>query len=135
MMHLVHRLPAALLTLSLLGGCNTLDRLSNVGAEPGLSSVSEHVEQASRQPVTMPMPAPRAEVFQANSLWRQGARAFFKDQRARTVGDVLTVKVVISDEASLENESSRSRTNSENLGIGGVLGLENKVVQMAAWYR
>ena len=113
--------------VSSLGGCNTLDRLSNIGAEPPLSPVGTAIEQASKQPVTMPMPVVQAEVYQANSLWRQGARAFFRDQRARNVGDVLTVNVVIADEASLENESSRSRTNTEDLGVGSVLGLGSKL--------
>lgn len=112
---------------SVLGGCNALDRLSNIGAEPALSPVGKSMEQASRQPVTMPMPAVEAEVYQANSLWRQGARAFFRDQRARNIGDVLTVNVVIADEASLENESSRSRSNTEDLGIDSVLGLGGKL--------
>ncbi|MEL6961793.1 MAG: flagellar basal body L-ring protein FlgH [Pseudomonadota bacterium] len=112
---------------SILGGCNALDRLSNIGAEPGLSPVGRSMEQASRQPVTMPMPAVAPEVYQANSLWRQGARAFFRDQRARNIGDVLTVNVVIADEASLENESSRSRSNTEDLGIDSVLGLGGKL--------
>ncbi len=112
---------------SLLGGCNALDRLSSVGAEPKLSPVGTSVQQASREPVTMPMPVVEAEVYQANSLWRQGARAFFRDQRARNVGDVLTVNVVIADEASLENESSRSRTNTEDLGIDSILGFDGKI--------
>lgn len=126
-MRIIHSLPAVVLTLSLLGGCNALDRLSHIGAEPGLSPVGEHVEQASRQPVTMPMPTPKHEVYQANSLWRQGARGFFKDQRARTIGDVLTVNVTIQDEASLANETTRSRTNSENMGVGGLLGFESRL--------
>jgi flagellar L-ring protein precursor FlgH len=120
-------LVAAAVLSTLLGGCNAIDRLSNIGKEPALSPVGERIEQATRQPVIMPMPAPKPEVYQANSLWRQGARAFFRDQRARDVGDVLTVKVIIADEASLENESSRSRTNSENLGVDSVLGFENKL--------
>ncbi|MEM9443615.1 MAG: flagellar basal body L-ring protein FlgH, partial [Pseudomonadota bacterium] len=41
--------------------------------------------------------------------------------------DVLTVNVVIADEASLENESSRSRSNTEDLGIDSVLGLGGKL--------
>ena len=126
-MTLCRRLPIVLFALSLLGACNTLDRLGNIGAEPELTPVGQHIERASRQPVSMPMPTHEPEVYQANSLWRQGARAFFRDQRARDVGDVLTVKVVIADEASLENESSRSRANTENLGIGGVLGFEDKL--------
>ena len=74
----------------------------------------------------MPMPSHVPEVYQANSLWRQGARSFFKDQRARTTGDVLTVKVTIQDEASLQNQTSRSRTNSENLGVDGLFGVQNQ---------
>ena len=125
---ILHRQSFALvLTTLLLGACNTLDRLGQVGAEPPLTPVGQHIERASKQPVTMPMPAQKAEVYQANSLWRQGARAFFRDQRARDVGDVLTVKVVIADEASLENESSRSRSNSEDMGIDSVLGFGGKI--------
>lgn len=128
-MHLARpcRLPATLSLLLCLGGCNFMDRMGNIGEQPTLTPVGQQVEQASRQPIAMPMPAPQAEVYQANSLWRQGARAFFRDQRARTVGDVLTVKVVIEDEASLANESARSRANSENLGVGGLLGIENQL--------
>lgn len=121
------RLPAIAFACSLLGACNALDRLQNIGGEPKLSPVGAEVALASHQPISMPMPAPEPEIYQANSLWRQGARAFFKDQRARTIGDVLTVNVTIEDEASLENETSRSRTNNEDLGIGGFFGYENNL--------
>lgn len=118
-------LPALLLCV-LLAGCNTLDRLQHIGGEPELSPVGQSVRQENYRPVSMPMPAHVPEVYQANSLWRQGARSFFKDQRARTIGDVLTVKVTIEDEASLQNQTTRSRTNSENLGVGGLFGIENQ---------
>ncbi|MGI9436899.1 MAG: flagellar basal body L-ring protein FlgH [Geminicoccaceae bacterium] len=121
------RLVLAVLTCLLLGGCNAFDRLQNIGKEPELSPVGEAVEQAGYQPVSIPMPRHEPEVYQANSLWRQGARSFFKDQRARTIGDVLTVNVTIEDEASLENESTRVRTNSENLGVGGLFGIESQL--------
>ena len=117
----------AVIACMFMSGCNALDRLSSVGAEPELSPVGKNIERASHQPVTMPMPQAEAEVYQANSLWRQGARAFFKDQRARDIGDVLTVNVTIADEASLENESSRSRSNSEDMGINGILGFDNSI--------
>jgi flagellar L-ring protein precursor FlgH len=65
--------------------------------------------------------------FAANSLWRQGSRAFFKDQRAQVVGDLVTVKVQVTDKANLDNETKRSRTNSESFGAKNAFGLETKL--------
>jgi flagellar L-ring protein precursor FlgH len=70
----------------------------------------------------MPMPAPQPASYNPNSLWRNGSRAFFKDQRAHQVGDILTVKVKITDKASLENETSRSRKNNEDSGVDNFFG-------------
>lgn len=125
-MHQLPKFPFVLLISGLLTGCNAIDRLQNVGKEPTLSPVGQSAQQTDYQPVSLPMPAHVPEVYQANSLWRQGARSFFKDQRARTIGDVLTVNVTIEDEASLQNQTSRSRANSENLGVGGLFGIENQ---------
>jgi flagellar L-ring protein precursor FlgH len=66
----------------------------------------------------MPQPAS----YNPNSLWRNGSRAFFKDQRAHQVGDILTVKVKITDKATVENETSRSRKNSEDSGVDNFFG-------------
>ncbi len=110
---------------TLLTGCSALDRLSRVGSTPELTPIGAAGDVA-QMPVTMPMPRPEPEVYQANSLWRQGARSFFKDQRARTVGDVLTVQVTIADKATLANETSRSRSNTDAMGAGGLFGIQNR---------
>ncbi len=70
----------------------------------------------------MPMPTPQPASYSPNSLWRNGSRAFFKDQRAHQVGDILTVKVKITDKATLENETSRSRKNNEDSGVDNFFG-------------
>jgi flagellar L-ring protein precursor FlgH len=44
-----------------------------------------------------------------NSLWRSGSRAFFNDQRASKVGDLLTVNVAIDLTAKLTSDSNRGR--------------------------
>jgi flagellar L-ring protein FlgH len=112
-----------------LGGCSgTLDRLSNVGAPPPQSAIENPAK--ARPPVQMPMPTPVAVERQANSLWQPGARAFFKDQRASTVGDIVTVTINIADTATLENSSARSRTNSEGAGLPSFLGYDvGKIVK------
>jgi flagellar L-ring protein precursor FlgH len=117
-----------LLGVLLLGGCaNTVERLSQVGRAPELSPIENPVTQAGYQPVSLPMPAREPEIYPANSLWRQGARSFFKDQRARTVGDVLTVEVTIADEATLRNETQRTRANEDNLSASNFFGLETRL--------
>jgi flagellar L-ring protein FlgH len=120
--------PLACLGLALLGGCaNTIDRLVHVGEAPELTPIENPTMQASYRPVSLPMPAQEPEIYPANSLWRQGARSFFKDQRARTVGDVLTVEVTIADEATLRNETQRTRDNEDNFSASHFFGLESKL--------
>src|SRR3712207_4470346 len=118
-------LAAAALALTGLGlsACGSADRLANVGKAPALSSIEDPTAQPGYKPVRMPMPNPQPVSFAANSLWRQGSRAFFKDQRAQMVGDIVTVKVKVTDKANLDNETKRSRTNTESLGAANVLGL------------
>jgi flagellar L-ring protein precursor FlgH len=120
-------LPGSLLIVWMLAGCSTIDRLQNIGKEPELSAVGASIDEDNYQQVSLPMPRQEPEVYQANSLWRQGARSFFKDQRARTIGDVLTVNVTIQDQASLQNQTTRSRSNTESMGVGGLLGVENQL--------
>jgi flagellar L-ring protein precursor FlgH len=123
------RRPAvALLGLALLGGCaNTLERLTQVGQPPDLTPIENPAAQASYRPVSLPMPAQEPEIYPANSLWRQGARSFFKDQRARTVGDVLTVQVTIADQAVLSNQTERTRDNEDHFAMPEFFGYQSKL--------
>ena len=63
----------------------------------------------------------------ANSLWRNGARAFFHDQRASKVGDILTVNIDINDTAKVQNETVANRKSGSSLGIPHLLGLESSL--------
>jgi flagellar L-ring protein precursor FlgH len=115
--------PAALvLASSLLAGCSALDRLKNVGEQPALAPIENPTAQPGYKPVQMPMPAPQSAVYNPNSLWRNGSRAFFKDQRAMQVGDIMTVKVKITDKAAIENGTKRSRDSKEDSGVTDFIG-------------
>ena len=114
---------ACILTLgSLAGGCAALERLRLTGETPPLSKIENPTAQAGYKPVQMPMPTPQPASYNPNSLWRSGSRAFFKDQRARQIGDILTITVNITDKAAIANETQRSRTNKEDTGVDNFLG-------------
>ena len=106
----------------LVAGCAAFDRLKNIGDQPKLSSIDNPTEQAGYKPVQMPMPQPQPASYNPNSLWRNGSRAFFKDQRAHQIGDILTVTVNITDKANIANETQRSRTAKEDSGITDFIG-------------
>ena len=116
------RLAAAATLAAWLGGCSAVDRLKNVGEQPKLAPIENPAEQAQYKPVRMPMPTPQPVSYNPNSLWRNGSRAFFKDQRAHQVGDILTVKVKITDNATMANETQRQRTNKEDSGVTDFIG-------------
>ena len=100
----------AIMGLALMtAACNTVDRLQDVGKAPELAPITDPQQVAGYQPVSLPMPNPDVVEYEPNSLWRSGARAFFRDQRAKRVGDILTVVIEIEDEAR--------RTARENVAI------------------
>jgi flagellar L-ring protein precursor FlgH len=119
---LLTRLVPVSCAFALLGGCAALERLSQIGEQPKLSAIENPTAAPGYKPVQMPMPQAQPASFNPNSLWRNGSRAFFKDQRAHQVGDILTVKVKFNDKATLENETSRSRKAEEDSGVDAFFG-------------
>ncbi len=100
---------------------------------PTLSPMSAPALQASMGAPAPIMAAqsqiPQSAVYapsaaSANSLWRTGARAFFIDQRANRVGDILTINITIDDSAQLSNSTDASRTNGTKGGVPHFFGLE-----------
>jgi flagellar L-ring protein precursor FlgH len=113
---------ASLVILSVASGCSSIDRLSQIGEQPKLAAIENPTAQPGYKPVQMPMPKPETVSYNANSLWRNGSRAFFRDQRAARIGDLLTVTVNITDKANIANETQRSRSNKEDSGISDFIG-------------
>jgi flagellar L-ring protein precursor FlgH len=106
-----------------LGGCASVHEAIN-GPEMspmGYPAALVPQQQAILNPTPTPTPA------SPNSLWRVGARAFFNDQRARTVGDILTVQVTIDDSAQTSNTTSGSRSNSYSAATPTFFGLESSL--------
>lgn len=110
-----------------LPACNAVSRLSSIGEAPQLTKIQDPQAVPGYQPVSLPMPAALPTERNPNSLWRTGAKAFFKDQRAARVGDLLTVLIEIDDQAQLDNQTSRTRNNSESAGLPGFFGFEDRL--------
>lgn len=118
-------LPLVALTLALplsLGACSTAietvrgPELAPIGYPAALVPVQQQY-----------LPAPETRPASANSLWRSGSRTFFGDQRARRVGDIVTVRINIDDRAQTQNSTQRARTNDASGGVTNFFGLENSL--------
>lgn len=115
-----------------LSGCGSVGRLSQVGKAPRLSAV-EPVATLDFEP-SLAMPADRAGPRPAQpdappvraasaSLFRTGAGALFRDQRATKAGDILTIRINIADKADMGNNTSRTRGGAESGGLGKLLDI------------
>ena len=109
---------ALIAPLALLGACSSA---MEAVRGPELAPIGY---PAALVPVNQQYLEPPAQAASANSLWRTGARSFFGDQRARHVGDILTVNIDIADRAQVQNSPARSRNNEINSGVTNLFGLE-----------
>lgn len=113
---------AVLLLLAPLAACSTV---AEAVKGPELAPVGYPAQLA---PMTQQIVTPReTPAASSNSLWRVGARAFFNDQRASKVGDILTVNIDIDDSATTKNQTNSSRASNGSLGVPNFLGLESSL--------
>lgn len=116
----------ALLALLPLGACSTVQEAV---AGPDLTPVRYPAALVGQQQQVVLASAnqPLPTAASANSLWRTGARAFFLDQRANRVGDIVTVQIEIDDRAQTSNSTSSNRSGAISAGVPSFLGLESSL--------
>ncbi|TNE66493.1 MAG: flagellar basal body L-ring protein FlgH [Alphaproteobacteria bacterium] len=110
-----------------LAACGAADRISNIGKAPDMTPIKDVKAPVAQRSISLPMPSDTPDKYRPNSLWRTGARAFFKDQRASNVGDILTVNIDIADNAKIGNSTSRTRATAEGAGVSNFGGLEQAI--------
>jgi len=116
----------------MLPGCGAINRVGDIGKAPDLAPIdSTRVVPQQIKPSDRIIPVlPQQAVIpdqNGNSLWRIGSKNFFKDQRASKIGDILTINIVIEDKASIDNQTTRTRTNSDTASATKFLGLETQL--------
>jgi len=106
-------LTAALASSVLLAGCAS--DFSEIGREPGMTPVGSGLTayHASLPAGSFPDEGQRSY----HSLWKDNRENLFADARALKVGDVVTVRIRMADQARLNNETGRSRDSGANFGF------------------
>lgn len=132
------RLVPLLLAVTMLSGCGAVGRLKAVGKAPKMSPAEAVTAPAVESSLGLQGTANRlggpavaeAAPIPSASLFRTGSGAFFRDQRAGRVGDILTVRINIADRAAVDNTTSRTRGGSEKAGITALLGLQSAMTSV-----
>ncbi|WP_404367688.1 flagellar basal body L-ring protein FlgH [Sphingomonas sp. MMS24-J45] len=125
-----------------LSGCGAVGHLKAIGKPPKMTAMEQTPSPVIEPSLGMQGAANRAGGPQAlaalapppappsASLFRTGAGAFFRDQRAGRVGDILTVRINIADKAAVDNSTTRTRAGSEKSGIAALLGLQTPLAKV-----
>ncbi len=124
---LVYLAPILALTLA---ACGTATKLSQIGETPPMTTIQDPQQQPGYRPVSLPMPQPIVGERRPSSLWQAGSRAFFKDQRATNIGDILTVLVTFDEKAQFDNNTGLSRAGTTNMAIPQLYGLQSQIAKI-----
>ena len=100
------------LSCFLINACSpdALDRLSKIGKEPTMSPIvsdEKYIQYA----------IPEIDNIQenSNSLWSSDSKMLFQNVRVNKLGDIVTVRISINDQAKIDNKSERERSSNEQL--------------------
>lgn len=114
--------------LALLSGCNTVSQFeqSRIKDEP---FVLDNTFKYSKQDTSK-----IRQGTQQGTIWRGEATAnsFFVDQRAKGIGDIITIKIVEVSQATEKATTDTGRSSEINAGISNFFGLEKQNPYLAA---
>lgn len=92
---------------------------------PETTNIRESLQQKmDRRVVDRPLYVGSQQKRASGSLWQKGSNSFFKDSRARRVGDILTVIVSENADAAVEAKTEADRTHNSLIGLTNLLNLE-----------
>jgi flagellar L-ring protein FlgH len=115
---------SAVLLLLALTACSP--DMETIGRAPPLSPVGSGVNVAASDQSIGNVEG----LVEPSSSWVGGNADFFRDARAHRTGDLVTVRIEVNDQATLNSTSNRSRKSSAdaNLGftydVGGIVGAD-----------
>jgi flagellar L-ring protein precursor FlgH len=85
------------------------------------SSVPKRMEQSSYAPA-MPIDAPRSSISNGSLFQPNGTLAFFNDDKAHKVGDIIYITLAEKTNASKSSSSALTKNNQTDIGLPNLFG-------------
>jgi len=103
---------------------------------PETSNINETMQDDLTKDIIADYMANPPEASAPGSLWQNGSKGFFKDNRAKSVGDIITVNVTVAISAETSANTAAKQTNSSKAGLSKLLdftdGLVNKGITLGS---
>lgn len=111
----------------LLLGLAACARTDHLGKAPTFSNPLETQEHSAMITASLPKVIEETNALDQASLWSRQRGSLLGDRRAMQTGDILTVAIEIDETAEISNQTDRSRSASEALGIPQLGGLPQRL--------
>ena len=110
--------------LVLLCACG---KLGQVGKAPDFSPLEGSTQHHAIYSRALPLSTEGDGPGEASSLWTADTGSLFGDRRAAQRGDILTVVIEIDEKAEISNQSDRSRTGAQSMGVPSLFGIPQRL--------
>ena len=102
--------------LIITGGClPSVERLNDIGRAPQMNQIESPVLQENYKPVSWPhnevetLKNQESDKKNSNSLWKTAYKVPFRKANSISIGEIIKIKIVIDDRATINNSTERSR--------------------------
>ncbi len=116
--------PLILFLFLMLGACG---KLGQVGKAPDFTPLEGSNQHSAVYSRALPLSTEGDGPGEASSLWSADTGSLFGDRRAAQRGDILTVVIEINDRAEFTNQSDRSRTGAQTMGVPSLFGIPQRL--------
>ena len=121
-----YKTPTVFFALTILFTVSACGRIDHLGKPPDFTSNTESPEHVAMLWPGLPLHTQPQRRVDQSSLWSAGQQSLLGDRRAIKKGDILTVVIEIDEKAEISNDTARSRSGSESLGISQLFGLPQR---------
>ena len=102
-------------------------KLGQVGKAPDFTPLEGTPQHHAVYSRALPLSTEGDGPGEASSLWSADTGSLFGDRRAAQRGDILTVVIEINDRAEFTNQSDRSRTGAQTMGVPSLFGIPQRL--------